>query len=165
VSRPKCFALGCSKHPYIGRWYCSEHEIEASKRDPEIRALLRARNRRYDRTVRYGLSSEDQVRLLADPVCAICKIPLVETKGKRDSLCIDHDHATGNIRGLLCPAHNKGLGHLEKHLIPYWNEVQKYLRSSYMREDSSEVEFRAPEECPVKGYEAIKGPSVWSPKP
>lgn len=41
--------------------------------------------------------------------CAICR---VAPDGRRNPLCIDHDHVTGQIRGLLCSRCNRGLGFL-----------------------------------------------------
>lgn len=57
---------------------------------------------------RYGIEPSDFVRMLAEQggVCAIC--------GGRNSrgqdLHIDHCHATGRVRGLLCGLCNRGLG-------------------------------------------------------
>ena len=54
----------------------------------------------------YGISSADYDALLAkqDGVCATCGKPSEET------LCVDHCHATGTIRGLLCRQCNFALG-------------------------------------------------------
>ena len=54
----------------------------------------------------YGMSPADYDALLAkqDGVCATCGKPSKET------LCVDHCHATGTIRGLLCRKCNIGLG-------------------------------------------------------
>jgi hypothetical protein len=40
-----------------------------------------------------------------DGKCAICKQP-----ERRTSLCVDHDHVTGRVRGLLCHRCNIVLG-------------------------------------------------------
>ena len=57
-----------------------------------------------ERLNRYGLSRKDWEKLCEDYSCKIC--------GKDDDgeLCVDHDHNTGKVRGLLCHTCNKGLG-------------------------------------------------------
>lgn len=40
--------------------------------------------------------------------CAIC--PATERDESRGRLHVDHDHATGKVRGLLCMNHNHMLG-------------------------------------------------------
>ena len=63
---------------------------------------------------KYGITLEDYNRLVAEQkgVCFICGEPPVNG----DSLCVDHDHATGEVRGLLCRKHNLALGVIEKNL-------------------------------------------------
>ncbi len=45
-----------------------------------------------------------------DGRCAVCGIPAAEVKGAQ--LDVDHDHATGLVRGLLCGPCNRGIGQL-----------------------------------------------------
>jgi hypothetical protein len=43
--------------------------------------------------------------------CAICRQKETHKAwGVRRWLCVDHDHATGEVRGLLCYHCNRGLG-------------------------------------------------------
>ncbi len=55
---------------------------------------------------KYGMSMEEYnaLRTSQNGVCAICKQP--DTK----MLSVDHNHFTGQIRGLLCDPCNRGLG-------------------------------------------------------
>lgn len=59
---------------------------------------------------KYGISLADYDRLLAeqDGKCAICSVPEEETTLK--CLAVDHNHATGKVRGLLCTRCNTGIG-------------------------------------------------------
>lgn len=60
------------------------------------------------RLKKYGLSTTGYTRLLVmqGNVCAICKQPPAEVNG----LVVDHNHVTGEVRGLLCSPCNTALG-------------------------------------------------------
>lgn len=62
---------------------------------------------------RYGLSSQEYYRILDQQrgVCAICEQPEKRLhKGEPVLLCVDHDHKTGKVRGLLCKSCNTAIG-------------------------------------------------------
>ena len=69
---------------------------------------------------RYGLDIEQFTELLKaqDHKCAIC--------GDETILCVDHDHKTGEVRGLLCHPCNLALGKL-KDSIPNLKNAIRYL--------------------------------------
>ncbi len=50
----------------------------------------------------------------------------------RVSSHLDHDHTTGQVRGLLCPQHNMGMG-LCGDSLPALTAVVKYLQKSYTK--------------------------------
>jgi hypothetical protein len=56
---------------------------------------------------RHNLTVEDYQQMFSEQggLCAICGNP----PGER-ALCVDHDHVTGKVRGLLCDACNRALG-------------------------------------------------------
>lgn len=58
----------------------------------------------------YGISRKqyNDLMLLQGGVCAICGEPPRTARGGR--LYVDHCHATGAVRGLLCPGCNSALG-------------------------------------------------------
>ena len=69
--------------------------------------------RRNQRKHKYGLTHEqfEQMKERQNGVCAICKQP--ETHVKRGRVCelsVDHNHDTGEVRGLLCNNCNRALG-------------------------------------------------------
>jgi hypothetical protein len=59
---------------------------------------------------KYGLTLEDYDRMvfMQGGGCAICGSP--EGGGIIKLLYVDHDHKTGNVRGLLCQPCNAGIG-------------------------------------------------------
>lgn len=67
----------------------------------------RVRDERRREAARYGISAAAQEALLIEQgqVCAICRRP----PGKK-RLAVDHDHATGQVRGMLCGPCNTALG-------------------------------------------------------
>ncbi len=75
--------------------------------EPEYRERIKGKIR----THRYGISEDEYAELLRGQagVCAVC---LAEPKGM--ALCIDHNHETGAIRGLLCSRCNGAIGMLKE---------------------------------------------------
>lgn len=52
-----------------------------------------------------------------DNKCAIASCGYVHTPSKfKGGLCVDHNHVTKEIRGLLCERRNKGLGHFRDNI-------------------------------------------------
>jgi len=60
-----------------------------------------------------------------DGKCWICGAPPPDGRFKR--LHVDHDHSTGQVRGLLCPKCNWTVGFIEVH--PDIGNVFDYLTS------------------------------------
>jgi hypothetical protein len=76
---------------------------------------------------RYGISRAEIDGIL-DRGCEVC--------GGSERLCIDHDHATGAVRGCLCITCNVGVGWVEK---PGWlDRALRYLRRASGSADGRE---------------------------
>ena len=69
-------------------------------------------SRRYHLKRKYGLTLADYDRMFEAQggVCAICG----EARPEERTLHVDHDHATGVIRGLLCFRCNQAIGSLQE---------------------------------------------------
>ena len=119
-----------------GRWgfqaYCrkcdNERAREYRRNNLEKRKIL---ERKAD-IKKYGLKIEDLDRMVKkqDYKCAICSEDLVlfgESKDKNKIAHVDHNHDTGEVRGLLCDKCNRGLG--------YFRDNPEYLLSaiSYLK--------------------------------
>lgn len=76
------------------------------------RALVKARKAaNHEKRVQetYGLEAGEYAQLyeFQGALCALCR----RATGASRRLSVDHDHATGNVRGLLCRPCNSLLGH------------------------------------------------------
>lgn len=78
----------------------------------------------------YGITSTDYAALLdrQDNRCAICRRSAEEINMDR-RLSVDHDHATGAVRGLLCHPCNSAIGLLQEDPAVLAAAIE-YLRSA-----------------------------------
>lgn len=74
----------------------------------------------------YGITPDEYFSLVdrQQGLCAICK-----GESKNLELCVDHDHVTGKVRGLLCRTCNLGLGHFKDN-SQILSAAISYLRST-----------------------------------
>lgn len=88
--------------------YCKPCHTQAMR---ENRIKNHGSTRNYHLKRRYGITEDDFERMLAQQggVCAICRaVP---------GTFVDHCHATGQVRGILCFNCNNGLGHFQDSLV------------------------------------------------
>jgi hypothetical protein len=80
--------------------YCKPCHLAACNKSRE----KQGGNRNYHLRRRYGITAEHYDRMLEEQsgLCAICR--------ERPAAHVDHDHATGRVRGLLCFNCNQALG-------------------------------------------------------
>lgn len=64
---------------------------------------------------RYGLDYEWFTRTLKDQdtSCKICGVGLVLDANSSNRACVDHNHSTGKVRGILCNHCNRAIGLLK----------------------------------------------------
>ena len=92
----------------------------------------RAKNRQLKKN--FDITYDDYVQMLAkqNGVCAICSEKEAyksnSGEGKLRDLSVDHNHQTGQIRGLLCAKCNAAIG-MVKEEIPRLHAMIRYLES------------------------------------
>ena len=85
---------------------------------------------------KYKLPYDEYLRLEGEQAgaCAICKLPPPEGK----SLCVDHHHITGRVRGLLCVRCNAVLG-MARENVEVLSAAVRYLEEYGQLEQCSDV--------------------------
>lgn len=92
----------------------SRNVFKSAQKNPDVR--MRRHYRRY-----YNITLEDVLALRERQAgrCAICR--------REKKLVVDHDHATGRVRGLLCNGCNRALGYVEDNVETLKSAIE-YLR-------------------------------------
>lgn len=108
--------------------YLKTEKSKRNRRNYMKQDKYREIHRRAKRLNKYGLTENEYQALLTkqNNACAICGYtqPMVSKFWP----CIDHDHQTLIVRGLLCNMCNIGIGHFKENLHFLKNAVQ-YLEN------------------------------------
>ena len=113
-------------------------KLNKEKYDANLRAwtgahkeMLRSPRRRHHLKKTYGLTEEQYWELfdLQGRVCAVCG-----SRPRTKNLHVDHDHKTGEVRGLLCTSCNTKLMPFIEHHPEYAEYAREYLDSPPARE-------------------------------
>lgn len=102
-----------------------ERHLQRLAKDPEY-------FRRFKLQSMYGITVEQYDAMLAAQggLCAICRKPEVrKLRGRVARLVVDHCHATGKVRSLLCHRCNTAIGWLEPDAAAWRAEAEKYLET------------------------------------
>lgn len=96
----------------------------------------------------YGITSEEYQRVYEyqNGTCAICQ----RARGIRKKLSVDHDHVSGEVRGLLCQKCNRDvLGHLRDDPNALYRAAD-YLMSPPARQALGRIHIVPEDGAPVK---------------
>jgi hypothetical protein len=97
MARGLCAVEGCGEPLQQHNGYCNYHFRREMR---QLQAIKRALN--------YGVLKD--LLTIQNHACALCFEPF----GSPDQAVPDHDHSTGNLRGLLCRRCNNGIGHFKE---------------------------------------------------
>ena len=114
------------EHPEYSDQYHATHQEEERQYFEKIKTIRQIKDKKryaqntkklraYKRHLKYGITDQQYhaILVLQSGVCAICHQPeirLNKADGTILPLAVDHNHDTGEIRGLLCHSCNLALG-------------------------------------------------------
>lgn len=110
--------------------YRNKNREEILKKQKEYRNThqekFKQQTRNADFKKKYGITIEDYNKMfdLQKGKCAICGS---HQDNLKFVLCVDHDHTTGKVRGLLCHNCNAGIGNLKDN-IDLLSKAIEYLK-------------------------------------
>lgn len=136
---------GCEKRLPNDRFYkkganfsayckpCDRARSQAWRR--KNKQKLRVTQKKSELKSKYGLTIEafQSLAMAQGGKCAICRNQLGLDGAPSRNCCVDHDHATGNVRGILCRMCNIGLGNFKDNEVALAGAIS-YLRRSRGKE-------------------------------
>lgn len=104
-----CYATYTRERRAAKREEYNAYQRAYSLANPDKR--LRSK-RKWELRTKYGMTEPEVQELLESQGgrCAICNRSIEYGGNKQASAVVDHDHATGRVRGLLCTPCNRGIG-------------------------------------------------------
>jgi len=125
VSRKDTYCIECRKE-YNRAW---ERKNREQRRECRQLPENKKKNKKIARLKKYGLTLDqwNQMREDQKHKCLICHTH--EKDCQQETLCVDHCHSTGKVRGLLCHNCNRGIGLMNdcpenvKRALEYLSEV------------------------------------------
>ncbi len=114
-----------AKHKQNNQDYQKTDKCKAARAAKRRTECAKKREREYYLMKTYNIGLEDYNKMWADQsgCCAICGI---HSSALPKSLMVDHCHATGAVRGLLCNECNLGVGKFKDNITTLQNAI-KYL--------------------------------------
>ena len=120
--RSKQCAICKSEDKTPSQYYCNECKKEKYKEQGHLNQWL------SKVLYRYNITKKEAIALYNKVNCDICQIELSFDRSNQQR-CIDHDHKTDKVRGVLCNSCNAGLGMFKDSAL-ILNKAIKYLNEN-----------------------------------
>ena len=134
--KPSTRCIGCRKdrtiqaRAYYKRWHeVIRRGVNIQYHKNHERFIARNKNARLKR--KYGINLDEYEAMMKRQggMCGICGLTLIEDheKGfKKMRPCVDHNHKTGKVRGILCRGCNLSLSMVENE--NFLSKANQYLK-------------------------------------
>ena len=129
----------CGEEKPIENFYPQKRQCKSCLRDHQRRYRAERPDYHHGRNLkqRYGITVDEYETIIANQnsTCPICEVEIPDTigyKGKRAAV-VDHNHETGEVRGILCSSCNLVLGYARENTHTLYKAIV-YLseRGAYM---------------------------------
>jgi hypothetical protein len=121
-----CKSVECKKQRQKNRWQKWYAREDSKVKSRTWQREFRGRTnyaRAWEVKNKYGLEWDEYLVLMEKfgHQCPVC--------GSKEQLCVDHDHVTGRVRGVLCRTCNRSLGQLGD-TVERVEKLYHYLRDN-----------------------------------